>query len=366
MQQLYLDGFIKGYARKAMYIQDITHHPYKHEIERGVKVLLFFDDYGAEATVRAFGVGRSTVYVWKQKLKTGNGRLSSLAPVSKRPRQLRISRDYSWHRQEILTLREQYPGLGKDKLQVLLNNQSKRVNQQTLSVSTVGRIVAKLQQQGQLPTRRQLTLSARTGRLTDKRVHRVKLKKARRGSFRPQQPGDLVQVDCVIKIIAGLRRYVISAVDYRSQFAFSYGYKTLSSASATDFLVKLRQVAPFDIQRVQTDNGAEFHKHFHAATEQLGITHFWNYPRSPKMNAKIERYNRTVQEEFVDWHLDDLSLDIHTLNYKLMDWLTWYNTKRPHWSLNLKSPMHYLLEVLQLTSTESRMWWTDTGACRSL
>lgn len=360
MQQIYLDGFIKGYARKAMYIQDITHHPYKHEIERRVKVLSFFDDYGAEATARAFGVSRSTVYVWKQKLKVGHGRLSSLAPESKKPKQLRISRDYSWHRQQILTLREQYPGLGKDKLQVLLNDQSKQANQLTVSVSTVGRLVAKLQQQGQLPTRRQLTLSARTGKLTDRRVHRVKLKKVRRGSFRPQQPGDLVQVDCVIKIIGGLRRYVISAIDYRSQFAFSYGYKTLSSASATDFLVKLRQVASFTVQRVQTDNGAEFHKHFHAATEKLHITHFWNYPRSPKMNAKIERFNRTVQEEFVDWHQSELADDIADFNDQLMDWLIWYNTKRPHWSLNLKSPMLYLLEVLQLNPTESRMLWTDT------
>jgi len=167
-------------------------------------------------------------------------------------------------------------------------------------------------------------------------------------------------VDCVIKIIAGLRRYVISAIDYQSEFAFSYGYASLSSRSATDFLVKLRQVAPFAIIRVQTDNGSEFYKHFHTATEELGITHFWNYPRSPKMNAKIERYNRTVQEEFVDWHLDEFALDLNDFNHQLMDWLIWYNTKRPHWTLKLKTPMHYLLEVLQLPLAESNMLWTDT------
>lgn len=360
MQQIYLDGFIKGYARKAMYIQDITQNPYKHEIERRVKILVFFDDYGAEATNRAFGVSRSTVYAWKKKLKARHGRLSSLAPVSKRPNTMRVGRDYSWHKQQILELRLKRPGLGKDKLKTLLDKRCRQASQPALSVSTIGRLVAKLQARGELPTRRQLTLSAKTGKLMDKRSHRTKLKKARRGNFRPQLPGDLVQVDCVIKIIAGLRRYVISAIDYRSQFAFSYGYKTLSSASATDFLVKLRQVAPFDVLRVQTDNGAEFHKHFHSATEQLNITHFWNYPRSPKMNAKIERYNRTVQEEFVDWHQPELVEDLADFNSQLMDWLIWYNTERPHWSLRLTAPMEYLLTVLQLTPTESSMLWTDT------
>lgn len=251
---------------------------------------------------------------------------------------MRAGRDCSWYKQQILELRLKRPGLGKDKLKTLLDKRCYQAGQPALSVSTIGRLVTKLQVRGELPTRQQLTLSAKTGKLMDKRTHRTNLKKARRGSFRPQSLGDLVQVDCVIKIIAGLRRYVISAIDYRSQFAFSYGYKTLSSASATDFLVKLRQVAPFDVIRVQTDNGAEFHKHFHAAIEQLTITHFWSYPRSPKMNAKIERYNRTVQEEFVDWYQPELTEDLADCNSQLMDWLIWYNAERPHWSLRLTAP----------------------------
>jgi putative transposase len=307
-------------------------------------------------------VSRSTVYICKQKLKVGHGRQSSLAPISKRPKQVRRGGDYSWHRQQILALREQYPGLGKDKLAILLNQDAHKTDQPPISVSTIGRLITELQNKGQLPTRYQLSLSAKTGKLLDKHKHRSRLKKARRGSFRPQQPGDLVQVDCVIKIIGGLRRYIISAIDYRSEFSFSYGYVSLNSTNAADFLVKLRQVAPFEIQRVQTDNGSEFYKHFHAATEKLTITHFWNYPRSPKMNAKIERYNRTVQEEFADWHQATMAENIHEFNQELMEWLIWYNTKRPHWSLNLKSPMQYLLNLLQLPLTESRMLWTDTQA----
>jgi transposase InsO family protein len=79
------------------------------------------------------------------------------------------------------------------------------------------------------------------------------------------------------------------------------------------------------------------------------------------MNAKIERYNRTVQEEFVDWHQAELAVNTNLFNEQMMDWLVWYNTERPHWSIHLKSPMEYLLEVLQLPVTESRVLWTDTS-----
>jgi transposase InsO family protein len=365
MQVVYtFESFVVGYARKAMYIQDITHHPQKHIVEYRVKVITFYDKYGLSATKEAFAVSRATVFNWKRLLKANHGRLSALAPASHRPHSLRQPQDYIWHKQQIIELRAKYPGLGKDKLKVLLD--TNRTNPDPLSasisVSTVGRLVQDLQRRGQLPTRHQLTMLANTGRLVNKLSAKPRLNKTRRGGFKPQQPGDLVQVDCVIKLLQGIRRYVISAIDYHSEFAFSYGYTSLSSRSATDFLVKLRQVAPFTVARVQTDNGSEFYKHFHDATEKLSITHFWNYPRSPKMNAKIERYNRTIQEEFVDWHLDDLALDIKSLNRQMMDYLIWYNTERPHWTLHLKSPMQYLLEHLQLLPAESNMLWTDTFA----
>ena len=363
MQTIFVDGYWKGYARKAMQsIQDITHHQYKHIIEQRIKIITFFDDYGAEATARAFGTGRSTVYGWKKILKDNGGRIVHLAPKSTKPKTLRCGATYTWHSDRILSIRSQHPGLGKDKVHALLCDEIDRlelVQLPRVSVSTVGRIITGLQKQGSLPDRRQLTFLARTGRLVPKQS-KPRLAKLRRGSYMPQRPGDLVQIDCVIKIIGGLRRYVVSAVDYRTSFAFSYGYTTLSSTSTTDFLVKLQQVVPFTVRRMQTDNGSEFYKHFHNACTEMDIVHFWNYPRTPKSNGKIERYNRTVQEEFVDWNLDDLAYDMSNFNMKLADWLIWYNTTRPHWTHNLQSPMKHLLQLLQLPTLESEMCWTDT------
>jgi len=358
---VFMNGYITGYARNAMNIQDITHHQYKHVIEHRVKILSFYDDYGAEATSRAFDVSRATIYIWKKRLKVNRGRLSSLAPGNRRPHTMRGSRDYMWHKDQIISLRQSYPGLGKYKLKVLLDQLSVNTSKSSLSVSTVGRLIKDLQFHGQIQSCRQLTYFAKTGRLTNKMSNKSKLKKLRRSGYYPKTAGELIQMDCVVKFVNNLRRYIISAIDYHGEFAFSLGYSTLSSNSTKDFLLKLRSVAPFEIKRIQTDNGSEFYDLFHKTCEQLQITHYWNYPRSPKMNGKIERYNRTIQEEFADWHLDELGYDLPKFNSQLMDFLIWYNTKRPHWSLNLKSPMNYLLEELNLPLVKSNMLWTDTN-----
>ena len=63
------------------------------------------------------------------------------------------------------------------------------------------------------------------------------------------------------------------------------------------------------------------------------LKHNFIYPRCPRINGFIERANRTLQEEFIDLHLNLLSEDIDEFNRKLMDYLVWYNTERPHESL---------------------------------
>jgi predicted nicotinamide N-methyase len=94
-----------------------------------------------------------------------------------------------------------------------------------------------------------------------------------------------------------------------------------------DFYQKLEEVVPFKIKAVQTENFLEFEKYFRDYLERKGILHFFNYPKHPQMNAKIERANRTLKEEFLDYNLSDLFYNLDRFNQKLMDWLVFYNTK---------------------------------------
>ena len=72
------------------------------------------------------------------------------------------------------------------------------------------------------------------------------------------------------------------------------------------------------------------------------IKHNFIYPRCPRINGFVERANRTLQEEFIDLHLNLLLEDIDEFNRRLMDYLLWYNTERPHKSLNNLTPMDFL------------------------
>ena len=109
---------------------------------------------------------------------------------------------------------------------------------------------------------------------------------------------------------------------------------------------------------VQTDNGSEFALHFSSAVSQLGLTHYHTYPRSPKMNAHVERFNRTLDEEFLRYHRGLLRDDVRTFNEKLVDWLLWYNGERPHYALGLVAPLRFMMASLPVA--ECHMWWTYT------
>jgi len=56
---------------------------------------------------------------------------------------------------------------------------------------------------------------------------------------------------------------LISAVDVKGRFAFSYEYDRLNSINATDFFKRLQENCPFKIKRIQTDNGSEFEGYAH-------------------------------------------------------------------------------------------------------
>ena len=65
-------------------------------------------------------------------------------------------------------------------------------------------------------------------------------------------------------------------------------------------------------------------KDFNVELQKQQINHWHTYPKTPKMNAHCERFNRTIQEEFIDFHKDDLFVDLKLFNNKLLDYLLWF------------------------------------------
>ena len=247
-------------------------------------------------------------------------------------------------------MREKYPRLGKKKLTPLIHAKCIKWNIKPPSEATVGRIIKDLKDRGRLPQYNKLSLNAKTGKLHTKT--RKKRKKLRKKDHKAKKPGSLVEIDTIVFYINGIRRYIITAIDVHTRTAYAKAYKSASSKSAKDFFQELEKVFPFKITHIQTDNGSEFEKHFRDYVASQEIVHFNTYPKSPKMNAHIERFNKTLQNEFANYHLDLFSIDIDSFQEKLHEWLLWYNTQRPHEALGLVSPLWYF--TTYITSQESQ------------
>ena len=313
--------------------------------KKKAEIVYFFRKYGLEPTISAFKYSKSSIYLWDKTLRENNGRIESLNERSKAPLNPRKSKIDPRIKEFIKNYRREHPRTGKEKIKPELDAFCQRIGIKTISEPTIGRIIKELKERGEIPKKFKASLYGKTGKVVIREIKPRKPKLRRKG-YQPESPGDLVQIDAIVKFIWGIKRYIITAIDLKSEFAFAQAYTHLSSKSAFDFFEKLQKVAPFQIKRVQTDNGAEFHKRFRDTLEKKDIIQFFNYPRRPQMNAQIESFNRTIQEDFIDWNLDLLATDINAFNQKLVDWLLWYNTKRSHSSLQGQSPLQYLINNL--------------------
>jgi transposase InsO family protein len=110
-------------------------------------------------------------------------------------------------------------------------------------------------------------------------------------------------------------------------------------------------------KRVLSDNGSEFEADFAKALATQGIQRWYTYPKTPKRNAHVERFHRTVQESFVDDHEDLLCTDLDAFNQQLANWLVFYNAERPHHALGQRPPLRFLLQH----QPECQRWWTHTN-----
>ena len=140
-----------------------------------------------------------------------------------------------------------------------------------------------------------------------------------------------------------------------TRFAFAYATDKHTAAQASQFLTNVKLLFPYKMKHVLTDNGSEFKKEFDQAVE----SHWHTYPRTPKMNAHCERFNRTLQDELVDYNLYDL-VNTDEFNKKMVDYLLWYNLKRPHYALGQISPVDYIKINEDKYKKKCDMLWTHT------
>jgi len=320
------------------------------------KILFFWEKHGLEATLDAFPVRRSTLFLWRKKLKEGRGKLEALNEKSKVPR---IKRKRLWSDKiivEIKRLRWEYPNLGKDKIYPLLFRFCVKENLICPKPSTIGRLIKDCGGLRLFPQK-----ISHFGKIKPLKQRRI-LRKPK--DFKAEYSGHLVALDTIERFICGVRRYIITFEDIFTRFSFAWATKSHASKAAKEFFDYCRMVFPYPFSFVLTDNGSEFKKHFTKELNQLHLTHYHTYPKTPKMNSHCERFNRTIQEEFVDFRANKL-INLTSFNQDLMRWLVWYNAERPHYAFQNKlSPLQFMITLEKSKqSQESKIGWTHTFYC---
>lgn len=300
-----------------------------------LKMIKFYEAYGEKATKQAFGADRKVISRWRKRLNENGGKLSSLVPDSTRPKKVRTPQTRPEVVKFIKEQREKHYRLGKEKLKVMLDKYCQEKDLPTVSTSTIGNIIKRNNFFFQKQERIYHNPASAWAQKRNKKTKRLRVKHAPK----PANFGYIVS-DSVERITDGVKDYFISAVDAKMKFALTINYKRLTSANMKDFYLRFKGVYPGEIIAWQTDNGSENLGEFDQQLAKDNIPHFFIYPRCPQIDTFIERYNRTIQEEFIDPNLDTIH-DKGVFWQRLNEYLIYYNTERPHHSLGLKTPLEY-------------------------
>ena len=157
-----------------------------------------------------------------------------------------------------------------------------------------------------------------------------------------KKPGELLGQDNVyVGQFKGIGKvYLHTVVDAFGSLAF--GVLGTSKQPEWGVAVLYNDVLPFyqeqglSVDAVLTDNGREFcgrelHPPFELFLALAEIQHRTTKVRSPKTNGFVERFHRTVKEEFFQVPLrTTLYETVEALQTDFDEWLRFYNEERPH------------------------------------
>ena len=276
----------------------------------------------ASLASRHFGISRKTFHKWyslfdEDNLLTLENR--SCAPINKRQPEYTYTEVV-----RMQELRSKYPTLGRDKLVPIYEEDYG----EAIKAQAAKRIVQNFKLYAKRAMKKK---SARNSGQKKKRITELALKPF---------AGFLLELDTIVIYFSNEKRYVLTAIDHHSRFGFAYMYKSKASRNAADFLRRIMLLYGGNIENIHIDNGSEFKKEFELAAKALGIELYHARPYQPKDKPLIERFNGNIQQEFID--LGNFTLDVEEFNRNLLEWIIFYNFKRPHHALGLKRPAEYV------------------------
>lgn len=331
----YLRGKVPGIPTKWELLRRLGKDTLSHAAQLKLEWIIFYHTVGNEnatATAKQFGITRKTVHKWLKRFN--EVRLESLEEVTRAPHRTRQREIGQLQQIRIRKLRRAHMRWGKMKLQKLYQKEYG----EEISSWKIQKIIEvdhlyfdPVQHQKQQRRKKQAQKQPKKRITQFVKQHTVH---------------HLWHVDTVVfTLTEGGYRYLLTAIDDVSKLAYARLYTTHSSKQAAEFLKRLHYLTEGEIINLHHDNGTEFQKDFVKACQELSLPQWYSRARTPKDNAVLERFNRTIQEEFIQM-IDSGVEDTKQFNLRLTDWLIEYNSIRPHQALDYKTPLEYI-DILQ-------------------
>jgi transposase InsO family protein len=151
--------------------------------------------------------------------------------------------------------------------------------------------------------------------------------------FERQVPNALWQIDIfTFELKRMYRVYLVGIIDDHSRYMVGHGLFRQQTAEAV--LEVLRgAIGEWGAPReILSDNGRQFvawrgKSRFQKVLKRQGVEHVRSAPHHPMTLGKIERFWRTVWEEFLS---DALFASFADASQRLSHWIAYYNHQRPH------------------------------------
>jgi len=288
--------------------------------QRYQAVLEVLNGVPVNEVARRYGVARQTVHDWLRRY--GSQGLAGLVDRSSKP----LSCPHQTPAEieaRIVELRRAHPGWGPRTIGYQLGREG---------VSP-------------LPSRSAIYRTLIRHRLLD-----PKQRRKRRSDYKRWERGkamELWQMDVMggVRLTDGSELKVVTGIDDHSRFCVSaLVVRRATARPVCDALAQAmrRHGVP---DQILTDNGKVFTGRFGPGTgvvlfdricRENGIRHLLTAPRSPTTTGKVERFHKTVRNEFLEGRNFE---SLEEAQAALDAWVEHYNTERPHQGIGMVPPI---------------------------